>query len=300
MRVSAIITTFNRAPLAKKAIQSVLAQTYADFELIILDNSSTDGTEEMVKSFSDQRIVYVKHPQLGISAARNLGVRTARGEFVGFLDDDDEWLPKKLELQVALLDRLGADVGLVYGGFHRVDVDGKVLVTGKPKLRGDVFESYISGIDYLGGSASNPLIRKIVFALVGAYDEKLKTSEDWEFYLRLAARSKFDFVDEPLVDIRQHAGPRLGDKLEDAAYVEIVVCDEFPEFFSAHPAVHSFYLQRIGGKYCRIGKAKEGRGYLRQAIAIFPGNMTARVQYLLSFLGAGVYRWFHSFYQSFH
>lgn len=297
MRVSAIVTTFNRKDFAEKAIRSVLAQTYKDFELIVLDNSSTDGTDEMVKGIHDPRIVYVRHPQLGIAAARNLGVRTAKGEFVGFLDDDDEWLPNKLELQVALFDRSPQTVALVYGGFHRVR-DGQVYDTFAPRLRGKVFEDYFCKSDPLTGSASNPLIRASAFAVSGLYDERLKTSEDWECYLRLARDFEFDFVPEPILNIRSHAGPRLGDKLEEAAKVEMLVCEEFKDFLATHPVCHSYYLQKIGGKYCRVGKPDEGRKYLKEALAVTPGNPVARTQYLLSYLGAGAYRWFHRLYQS--
>jgi glycosyltransferase involved in cell wall biosynthesis len=297
MRASAIITTFNRKGLARKAIESVLAQTYSDFELIVLDNSSKDGTEEMVREFNDPRIVYVKHPQLSIAGARNLGVKTARGEFIGFLDDDDEWLPKKLELQIGLFDRSPANIALVYGGFNRVR-DGQIYDTFVPRLRGKVFDGYFCGHDPLTGSASNPLIRKSAFAVSGLYDERIKSSEDWELYLRLARDFEFDFVAEPVVSIRSHAGPRLGDRLEDAAQAEIIAVEEFKDYLATNPKCHAYYLQTIGGKYCRVGKMEQGRNYLRQALVAQPGNTVARVQYTLSFLGAPTYRLFHRVYQS--
>jgi len=298
MRASAIVTTFNRKEFARKAIASILAQTYKDFELIVLDNSSKDGTDAMVKEFNDPRIVYVKHPPISIAGARNLGVKTARGEFVGFLDDDDEWLPKKLELQIGTFDRSSDRVALVYGGFHRVTPEGKIYDTFVPRLRGDVFDGYFCGHDPLTGSASNPLIRKSAFEKSGLYDERIKSSEDWEMYLRLARDFEFEYVTEPVVNIRAHAGPRLGDRLEDAAQAELIACEKFKDYLAAHPVCKSYYLQTIGGKYCRVGKADVGRNYLREAIAASPRNMVARVQYMLSFLGAPVYRWFHRAYQS--
>lgn len=297
MRASAIITTFNRKALLEKAMRSVLNQTFADFELIILDNSSKDGTEEMVKNFNDPRIVYIRHPQLNIAQARNLGVKTARGEFLGFLDDDDEWLPRKLELQIGVFDRASKAVALVYGGFHRVTTDGVIYDTFKPRLRGKVLDGYFCGHDPLTCSASNPLIRKSAFEVSGLYDEEIKSSEDWEMYLRLARDFEFEYVEEPVVNIRAHAGPRLGDRLEDAARAEIIACGKFESYLKEHPACHSYYLQTIGGKYCRVGKASVGRDYLREAITVAPGNLVARAQYLLSFLGAPTYRWFHAWYQ---
>jgi glycosyltransferase involved in cell wall biosynthesis len=99
--VSAIITSFNRADYLRGAIQSVLAQSFEDYELLVLDNSSTDETRAVVADFLDPRIRLIVHPRQPIAAARNLGLREARGEFVAFLDDDDEWLPLKLERQLA-------------------------------------------------------------------------------------------------------------------------------------------------------------------------------------------------------
>lgn len=96
--VSVVIPTYNRAHLVGRAIQSVLNQTYQDFEIIVVDDGSTDNTEEVVKSFNDPRIRYIRHDQnRGGSAARNTGIKMARGEYIAFQDSDDEWLPEKLE-----------------------------------------------------------------------------------------------------------------------------------------------------------------------------------------------------------
>jgi len=300
MRASAIITTFNRKNLLEKAARSVLRQTYRDFELIILDNSSTDGTEALVKNLADSRIVYVKHQSLGISAARNLGVTTARGEFVGFLDDDDEWLPKKLSLQVSLFERSSPKVGLVYGGFLRIRPTGEVYDSFTPNLRGSVLVGYLCGRNPLTGSASNPLMRREAVLAVGGYNNKLKTSEDWEFYLRLARQYDFDFVKEPVVKIRAHSGPRLGDRLEDAAETELVVLEEFADVFKDHPRCQSIYFQIAGGKYCRLGKSSMGRKYLRQAIARDTSNLAAYAQYAISFFGKGFYSFVHALYKKFN
>lgn len=298
MKVSVIITTFNRSRLLGKAIESVLSQTYKDFELIVLDNSSSDDTKEVVRRFGDPRIVYVRHAPLGISQARNLGVEKARGEFVGFLDDDDEWLPEKLSLQVALLERSSPKIGLVYGGFLRIRPTGEIYDSFTPNLRGSVLVGYLCGRNPLTGSASNPLMRKDAIRAVGGYSNKIKTSEDWEFYLRLARQYDFDFTEKPVVKIRQHSGPRLGDRLKDAAETELIVLKEFADVFREHPSCWSNYLQAVGGKYCRLGENKEGRYYLQRALAIYPLNSIAYVQYFFSFLGTRWYSAMHAFYKN--
>lgn len=116
--VSVIIPTYNRAHLLGRAIQSVLAQTYEDFEIIVVDDASTDVTEQVVKSFADDRINYIRHQKnKGGSSARNTGIKAAKGEFIAFLDSDDEWVPKKLEKEINRLQTLSNEVGVFYGGF---------------------------------------------------------------------------------------------------------------------------------------------------------------------------------------
>lgn len=299
-KISVIITTFNRSQMLKKALESVLNQTYPDFELLILDNSSSDGTEEVVKSFKDSRIRYIKHNPLNISQARNLGIKESKGEFVAFLDDDDEWLPKKLEKQIKIFNQGNENLGLVYGGFIRINERGDEWDQHNPVLRGNIFEPYLCRVDIITGSTSNPLIKKSVFDIVGNYNENLKTSEDWEFYIRLAKEFNFDFVSGPVVKIRTHPKYRLGDRTKDALEAELLVYNNYKDIFKKYPKVKSFYLQAIGGKFCRIGGQKQGRRYIKQAIIINPLNFTAYFQYLFSFLGQSIYQKIHKFYNELH
>ena len=114
---SVIIPTYNRARMVDRAIQSVLSQTYQDFEIIVVDDASTDNTQEVVKEcmFRDKRVRYIKHEKnKGGSAARNTGIKNEHGEYVGFLDSDDEWLPTKLEKQIELFRKRCNSVGAVY------------------------------------------------------------------------------------------------------------------------------------------------------------------------------------------
>lgn len=289
--VSAVITTFNRARYLGAAIQSVLAQTFDDFELLVLDNQSTDGTAQVVAGFHDPRLRYIRHEPLPIAHSRNLGVREAAGECIGFLDDDDEWLPRKLELQVALLRQAPSEVALVYGGFTRIDEVGVEFASHTPVLRGRILHDLLWHRDAFTGSASNPLMRITAVRALGCYDESLLTSEDWELYLRLAERYAVEYVPDAVVRIRSHRGPRLGDRVADAMAVEQLVLDRYGGRMDA--ALRSYYLQKIGGKLCRIGQNGRGRVVLLQAIGIQPSNILAYGQLALSFLGAGGYRRAH-------
>jgi glycosyltransferase involved in cell wall biosynthesis len=293
--VSAIITTFNRERFLVGALQSALGQTYRDFELLVLDNSSADGTPALIARQADPRIRYVRHPPLGIAAARNLGVREAQGEFVAFLDDDDEWLPGKLEQQVAAFRGCPAGLGLVYGGFTRIDERGVEVETHHPALRGKILSELLWQRDAFTGSASNPMMRASVLRSLGGFDEALATSEDWELYLRLAERFEVESVPDVLLRIRTHRGSRLGDRIEDARRVEEVVLHRFGPRMNAR--LRSLYLRKIGGKLCRTGAVRQGRERLREAIRADPLNPVAYAQYGLSLLGAAVYRRVHDSYR---
>jgi len=294
--VSAIITTFNRANYLETAICSVLKQDFNDFELIILDNSSTDNTESIIAGFVDPRIRTIKHPHLTISQTRNLGVKEAKGNFIAFLDDDDEWLPNKLSSELSLFEKMTEDVALVYGGFVRIDTEGKQFYTHTPILQGKVLKELLSLKDDFTGSASNPMIRKSAIVALGGFDESVNTGEDWEFYLRLAEYYQIRFVPEEVVAIRHHFGVRLGDRLRDYIDLEEKVMQRFAAIFDADNKLKSFYLQRIGGKYLRLGETYNGRKYIRRAIRCFPSNRIAYIQLLLSFFKKNTYSAIHRIY----
>jgi|SRR5947207_2123736 len=293
--VTSVITTFNRKHYLSAAIQSVLSQTFTDFELLILDNSSTDGTEQLVQSLNDPRIRYFRHPPIAIGRQRNLGVSEARAEWIAFLDDDDEWLPHKLEKQVAGFRAGDGGVGLVYGGFTRIDSDGKEFQVHRPVLRGGVLMDLLRQWDAFTGSASNPMLRLDIVRGLGGYKDSLMTSEDWELYVRLAEKHRVEFVPDILVRIRSHRGPRLGDRIEEALRVERIVLEEHGSVMGSR--LRSFYLQKIGGKLVRIGHVKAGRSEIRQAIRVNPTNLPAYLQYALALCGRHVYRQAHGLYK---
>jgi len=295
-KVTAIITTFNRSGYLKMAIESILAQTFTDFQLLILDNYSQDNTEEVVRGFQDSRIRYIKHNPMSISQSRNLGVKEASGDYIAFLDDDDVWLPNKLEAQLKIFQQGRKDLALVYGGFIRIHPDGKEFFTHTPVLRGNILRDLLYQ-DAFTGSASNPMIKKSIFKVIGEYNENVLTGEDWEFYLRLAEKYWIDFTVEPVVKIRWHSGPRLGDKLKDAAGLEMLVLEKYKDIFEQDQRLKSYYFQKIGGKFVRIGEPDKGRGYIKKAIYGYPLNFLAYFQYLFSYIGPSLYRLIHKSYK---
>ena len=294
--VSCIITAFNRAHFLKEAIDSVLLQSYRDFELIILDNASTDHTGDIVQQYCDDRIRYIKHQPLGISAARNLGVQEAKGEFIAFFDDDDIWLPDKLAMQVKMFNALPEEVGLVYGGYLIVDEIGKVCHGVMPTCQGKMLEDLLRLKIPFTGSASNPMIRKTAILVVGMFDESVTSGEDFELYLRLAEKYSFEVIKEYLVKIRSHHYPRISDKLFDAISLDKKILEYFSYIFDEDNKLKSFYLQRIGGKLIRLNCKKQGRSYLIASIKQHRANYIAFFQLVCSFFSTKIYYFFHKKY----
>ena len=202
-KVTVVITTYNRAGLLPRAVESVLAQTYTDYEIIIVDDCSSDNTQEVIAGFDDPRIHSFRHERnRGLSAARNTALFNARGEYVALLDDDDEWLPMNLELRVRRFDSASSKVGLVYG--WRVVVDdstGKVRPHTRHTLEGDLFE-YLLALNYIAGSP-DLMVRLSAAQEIGGFDENVPLSEDLLFLTQIAQR--FHIAVVPHVISRQHA-----------------------------------------------------------------------------------------------
>jgi glycosyltransferase involved in cell wall biosynthesis len=194
-RVSVIIPCFNRRHLLGRAVESVLRQTINDFELVIVDDGSSDGTQEFCAAFEDPRIRYVRHDvNRGASAARNTGLEHSKGEFVAFLDSDDIWLESKLEKQLAAFDVGSKRLGVVYTRFRKIDWHYEPEVR---RWQGDIRARIL--VNNCVGTASTPMIRRRCFEVSGDFDESLRCSEDWDLWIRMAEHWDFECISEELV-----------------------------------------------------------------------------------------------------
>jgi glycosyltransferase involved in cell wall biosynthesis len=207
-RVSAAIITHNRARYLTDAIASVLGQTVADLELIVVDDGSTDNTPEVVAPYLD-RIRYVRQERRGKAAARNAAVELAGGELIAFCDSDDSWYPDRLERQLAALEQ-HPHVGMVHGHVDVVDTVGRPLPERTATMRTlfgaahDPCATYASYAFDCRCMSSTILVPRTVFDAVGLYDCELPI-EDYDFYLRLVLDFDVLFLDEPaLAKYRVH------------------------------------------------------------------------------------------------
>ena len=189
-KVSVIVTTYNRAGLLPRAVESVMAQTYGDFEVLVVDDCSTDDTPTVIAGFADPRIRAFRHDaNRGQSAARNLGITEAQGKYLAFLDDDDEFVPTRLEEQVALLEASPPDTALVYGWMERCDdATGERAGGVGSRFNGDVFEFALTGRNI--ATTLTILVRTAVAREVGGFREDLAIGEDPFFIACTAQRYK--------------------------------------------------------------------------------------------------------------
>jgi glycosyltransferase involved in cell wall biosynthesis len=200
--VSIVIPAFNRVDLLKQALQSVLAQTYQDYEVIVVDDGSDCILRDAI-GCDDPRVKFVRQENAGLSAARNTGIRGSSGRYIAFLDSDDMWYPAKLERQVAILEAR-PDVCVVYGDYD-------LLVSGEIQQHGRIFpepdSSFSSRLlhsNLITGSASSVMVRRAALDAVGVFEESLRAFEDMDLWRRLSVYGAFCRISEVLVTIRIH------------------------------------------------------------------------------------------------
>lgn len=200
--VSVVIPTYNTASYLEEAIGSVVEQTYPAMEIIVVDDGSTDDTKKvLIDLIEKKQIIYIYQQNSGPAAARNRGIELAKGDFIAFLDADDIWLPQKLERQIPLF--LNQEIGLVYG--PRIEFDeNKERTIDLPHPAGKIFPTLIKS-NFI--TNSSVIIRKSVLTETGNFDEDRhwQAIEDYELWLRIAARFEISCVAEPVVRYRLHS-----------------------------------------------------------------------------------------------
>jgi glycosyltransferase involved in cell wall biosynthesis len=206
--VSVIIPTFNREQRLKRAVESALAQTHTNLEIIVIDDASEVSPAPILDEMGDQRVsLIILGQNSGASAARNAGIAKATGSYIAFLDDDDLWEQTKIEKQLEVFDRVGSDVGMVYCWMDFVDENGEKVSTISPELRGNVFDQVL-GAQRLGGCPTL-IARADVARHVKGFDEALLRGNDGDFIRRVCREFAVDFVPEVLVTAATDSGPRI-------------------------------------------------------------------------------------------
>jgi glycosyltransferase involved in cell wall biosynthesis len=196
-RVSVLIPAYNAAQYLSGALESVIAQTFSDWEIVLVDDGSTDSTPDIAANFKSKlgdRLVYIRQLNRGASAARNTGLRQCRGELLAILDADDEWLPQHLEGGVRLLDA-NPEVGLIYGTVFEVDPQGRRSLPASPPGR----SGWIARDIYLRRVPLHFctfMLRRACIAVAGVFDETMATTEDRDWWYRIATHYPVTYRDE--------------------------------------------------------------------------------------------------------
>ena len=294
-KISVVIPVYNRAHLIGDTIESVLEQTYDNFEILVVDDGSTDDTDSVVKSYGDSvRYIYQENMGMGGAHARNTGIDAATGDFIAFLDSDDEWLPTKLNLQVQLLDDI-KDIAWAY-------CDAQVFEGGSGQTsyqQSNVYGVHIGDIliklflqQFL--MTSTIIARREVFDNLGNFWPTPKAT-DRDMWLRIASSYPIGYVPKSLVRYRLHPD-RITDTLrgEESYQASIIVVERAvlrnPERLS--PFKNQALAQSnimSGMLLVRQGDAVKARGYFTQAIKLRPTNLRAYTYLLSTFFGKRIF-----------
>lgn len=270
-RVSVIIPTLNRVHVLPRAIRSALAQTVTDLEVLVVDDGSTDGTEDVVEALSEPRVRLVCHEsRRGAPAARNTGIEHARGEYLAFLDSDDEWLPRKLERQLAALSpSIDGAVDVATCGLTSRSVPDR-----SPEARPPRELTYRGLLAFREGPWSGPtiLVRRTQATEAIRFDESLCSGQDWDFVVRLADRARVVTVPEPLLLVHRAPGEFIGTPTAKLRG-RLQLLAKYGEELRRHPDALAAHLAGIGKASIRCGQTRQAWSYLGRTLACGPTGL---------------------------
>jgi glycosyltransferase involved in cell wall biosynthesis len=291
--ISIVVPVYNRADLLNRALNSALVQTYQNFEVLVVDDGSNDNPEIVVEEIDDPRLRCLRHPDnLGGAAARNTGIASARGEYIAFLDSDDEWLPHKLESQMRVFRDADTRLGVVYTRAW-ID-DGQTRHLGrKPTKRGDIYEYEIRG-DYVT-QTSTWLVRSECFEKVGNFDIDLPSRQDYDMSLRISRLFHYDFLVDPLVILYIASANRItsdvGKRIQGSLKVLAKIKGDINHLSKhAQKKILSYHMYAIGRFCIKSGELDLARCFIRDAINIYPFSVKYWLVYLSSCGGMNVHK----------
>jgi len=296
--ISIILPTYNRAHVLKKSIDSVLQQTYCDFELIVVDDGSKDATLEVIREITDPRIRCIRlDKQRGASTARNIGIRNSRAEFIAFQDSDDLWHPKKLEIQSKFLMQSASDIGVVYSRFKwrrgsrsgvtpsklQVFLDIPSLL--HSRISGDIRTSILRG-NFITTPAA--MLRKECIENVGDFDEKLGRFQDWDLWIRIASKYRFIYINKVLLAVNA-SDDQISENKQALWRAFTRMSNKFAHDDPGRNEFLAHYFFALGDDCVCNRKLSNGRKYLLAAARLSPWNLTYRFASCASLLGSTFY-----------
>ena len=283
--VSVIIPCYNSEKTIRETIESVLAQTYRDFEIIVVDDGSTDGSKDVILSFGT-KLTYIYQENKGQSAAQNTGIRFAKGDYLAFVDADDLWLPQKLEKQIHLLNVKGVEWCYCDCFYFRDGYADKIIEKFSRKVY-KPHEGWVLRKLLLGNfiSSATPLVSKALIMRCGLFDESqdIRIGQDWDHWLRLAANAEVAYVNEPLAMHRLHTESMTFeiDALQAYQYHTNIIEKITALYAQELSPVKKFVLAHYAARFSRSawlqGNIDEARILVKKACGLEPGNIKYRI-----------------------
>jgi glycosyltransferase involved in cell wall biosynthesis len=268
----------------------VLNQTYQDFEIVVVDDGSSDNTEEIVQSLNDDRIRYIRHDEnKGAAAARNTGIKAALGEYIAFQDSDDEWLPEKLEKQIRVFENVPAKacpdpttklrtwfnrrIGVVYSDMWRIQGNERKY-----------WRAPVMGI-----GIQTVVIKRQCSDKAGGFDERFQRFIDADFLIGLSKYYCFHRIDEPLVNYYVTPGSICTNNKALIRAIDLIL-EKHAGHIDKPERLLASYQYQIGNIFCQVGDPARGRGYLLKALKSYPLNLRYLVAAFVSMFGQSAYR----------
>jgi glycosyltransferase involved in cell wall biosynthesis len=264
--------------LLKRAIASVLNQTYQDFEVIVVDDGLEKRAEQIIQGINDSRIKYTQHKEsLGGSAARNTGIRNAQGEYIAFLDDDDEWLPEKLEKQMRIFFN-DKEIGFCFSAVNCIYNQNRKERSYIKEGKNDYFEIALK--KFKGFLTSTLIVKKNLLEDLKGFDITLPSHQEVDLIIRLSKNSKGYGINFPLVNMCQlnkhkHIGSDFKKRIEGRK----MILSKHEAYFNKRPKLYAIHLFDLGTWLRKEKQYSEARKYFKKAL-----SKNFKTQYLLHYL----------------
>jgi len=262
-KISVITPFFNRAETLEKAINSVLSQSFKDFEYILVNDGSSDNSIQVVRSFSDPRIRLLGHEKnKGVAYSRNVGIKASSSEFISFLDSDDELMSDFLERSTLKLEKSSEKVGFVWTGKYYVNSSKVSVAPGwiPERNANSLFDSFLRQLQVgIGGGVT---IKRFVFNEVGLFDERMEAAEDTDFFLRAAKKFDAEIINEPLIKINKTSNSRLSSSYKKLAHAySIIISKHEGEILKDAYLAKKYFYKFMWLNYYAGNKAKARQSF---------------------------------------
>jgi glycosyltransferase involved in cell wall biosynthesis len=292
-RISVIIPAYNAESTILETVKSVQQQSLSDYELIVVNDGSTDNTLELLNTLKDSRLKIFSYENVGLPVARNRGISHATADFIAFLDADDLWTPDKLELQLAALQK-HPKAGVAYSWTLNMNATGDTFYPGNNVyFQGNVHRELL--VSNFIANGSNPLIRREAIETVGGFDSTLSSCEDWDYWLRLASEWDFVVVPKPQI-LYRHSSGSMSAKVEimENTYITVLeralkVVPKESQHFLKNKSLANAYQYLAGMQLAHVTNSKQMREAahkLWKSIRFYPKILLERrtQRYLLKLL----------------